>query len=94
MKAFEFRGTVYRSLHEFCKRNGVSWQKMRRLCRHYERARKDPAVAADWMLAEREGRTVSLEREPRTRQYRQDLERNRERQEAFRERVVQRILES
>ncbi len=92
MKAFEFRGTVYRSLHEFCKRNGVSWQKMRRLCRHYERARKDPAVAADWMLAEREGRTLSLEREPRTRQYRQDLERNRERQEAFRDRAFERIL--
>lgn len=94
MKPFEFRDTMYRSLHEFCKRNGVSWQKMRRLCRHYERARKNPAVAAQWMIDMREGRTVNLEKEPRTMQYRQDLERNRERQETFRERVVQRILES
>ena len=93
MHSFMYEGVEYRSLHEFCKEKHVSWQKMRRLCRHYERARKDPAVAADWMLAEREG-TVNLEKEPRTMQYRQDLERNRERQETFRERVVQRILES
>lgn len=93
MKPFEFRGAVYRSLHEFCKRNGVSWQKMRRLCRHYERARKDPAIAAQWMLDIKEGREVHLELEPRTRAYAEDLEKTRERQGAYRERTVQRILE-
>ena len=67
---------------------------MRRLCRHYERARKDPAVAAQWMIDAKEGRSVHLELEPRTREYAEDLEKTRERQGPYREWVVQRILES
>ena len=50
MKSFEVEGISYRSISEFCRKRKVSYWKMRRLCRTYIRAHKDPAVAAKWIL--------------------------------------------
>lgn len=88
MHSFVYEGVEYRSLHEFCKEKHVSWQKMRRLCRHYKRAKENPAVAADWVL----GKEKLSPGEPKTIFYLQDLERNRDRQEAFRDRAFERVL--
>ena len=50
MKSFEVNGKSYDSMSDFCKRTGIPYHKMRRLCRIYRRANKDPAVAAEWLL--------------------------------------------
>ena len=50
MKSFEVEGVSYRSISEFCRKRKVSYWKMVRLCRKYVRAKKDPAVAAKWIL--------------------------------------------
>lgn len=46
MKEFEYQGTFYKSIKDFCTRNHVSYSKMSRLCRHFNEFRKNPALAA------------------------------------------------
>jgi hypothetical protein len=63
MRSFEVEGRVYRSIPEFCKVHGISYQRMIRLCRKYRRAQKDPAVAARWLLGLEQ---LNYAQEPRT----------------------------
>lgn len=93
MKSFVFEGKEYPSLNKACLELRISYQKVRRLCRHYTRAQADPAVAVKW--------TLGLEKlsrfEPKTFKYQQDLECGRERQERFKANIqvkVMRILKS
>lgn len=68
MRGFTYDGKDYDSLAEACRELGISYQKVRRLCRHYVRAQEDPAVAIRWCL--------KLEKkswnEPKTRAYWRD----------------------
>ena len=82
MRSFVHDGIEYRSMREWCRKFGQSWEKLRRLCRHYQRAYKDPAVACDWLL----GRELLRPSEQRTFKYEQDKAHARARQEAWRER--------
>lgn len=86
MMVFTWGGREWRSLRECCAAAGVSYQKARRLCRHYQRASKDPALAVQWCL---DGRVPPSE--PRTFKWGQDAERGAERHERFMERVAEAI---
>lgn len=77
MKVIEYEGEVYRSFAEVSQKLHISNQKLRRLCRHYVRASKDPAVAIDWLL----GKEKLKANEPKTFKYEQDLERRYDRQQ-------------
>lgn len=50
MKSFDVNGKSYDSMSDFCKKTGIKYGKIRRLCRKYLRAQQDPAVAAKWLL--------------------------------------------
>lgn len=76
MRVIEYEGEVYRSYAEVSKALHVSNQKLRRLCRHYVRANKNPAVAIDWLL----GKEKLKANEPKTWKYQQDLDRQYDRQ--------------
>lgn len=84
MHSFTFDGTEYRSLSECCQALKISYQKVRRLCRHYKRAHEDPAVAVRWTLGT-EKRSPS---EEKTAVYRADLRKSSVRQERFRDALV------
>lgn len=49
MQRFKYNDITYRSLSEFSKLNNVSYSALKRLCRNYVRAQKDPKVACDWL---------------------------------------------
>ena len=83
MKSFEVNGKSYDSMSEFCKKFGFSYNKMRRLCRIYERAKKDPAIAARWLLNLDK---LNKNSEPKTFIYIQEKELNAARQVIFRAR--------
>lgn len=70
MKSFIFENKKYLSLKDFCRTHGLSYSRMRRLCRTYVKARKDPAVAARWMLRPEE---LDSSKEPKTRAHLRDL---------------------
>lgn len=84
MKELVFRGLGYRSLRVACEALDVSYQKARRLCRHYLRASKNPALALAWLTGD-ESKPAG---EPRTDRYYEDLERSYARQEKFKDRLV------
>lgn len=88
MKSFIVNGKEYRSMRVACRELKCSYQKVRRLCRHYVRAQKDPAVAIKWAL----GLEIRSANEQKTWKYQQDLERGSERQSAFRERVLDGVI--
>lgn len=90
MKAFDFDGKCYRSMRVFCKQHEVSYQKMRRLCRHYVRAHDDPSVAARWLLGLEQFRNS----EPKTFVYQQDLLRAEERNAKFRDKMSRQFVEN
>ena len=50
MKSFIVNGKEYRSMRVCCAELHISYQKVRRLCRHYVRASKDPSLAVRWCL--------------------------------------------
>lgn len=79
MRVIEFDGAEYRSLAEACKVLKVSNQKLRRLCRHYVRAAKNPAVALAWLT----GKEKLSPSEPKTFKYDQDIAKGRDRQYIF-----------
>lgn len=51
MRSFIYDGVEYRSIQVFCACKGISYQKMRRIVRHYKKANQDPTIAAKWLLA-------------------------------------------
>ena len=88
MKHFEVNGTIYDSMSDFCKKTGISYNKMRRLCRIYERAKRDPGIAARWLLnLEKLNRGA----EPKTFIYIQEKELSAARQVIFRARKKARL---
>lgn len=87
MHVLEFNGRVYRSIAAACHELKISYQKVRRLCRHYRRAAADPAVAIRWILGLEEMRAD----EAKTLKYSQDIERGRERQQDFQARMQERL---
>ncbi len=78
MRVIEYEGEVYRSFAEVCKVFHISNQKLRRLCRHYVRASRDPAIAIDWLL----GKQPLKANEPKTFKYEQDMERRYDRRQS------------
>lgn len=87
MKSFCYGGIEYRSLAECCKVVKISYQKVRRLCRHYVRANQDPALAVAWCTGE-----VVLEgSETKTEKYQIDLARGCGRKVKFRERNAEEL---
>jgi len=90
MRAFTYRETEYRSLAECCKSLKISYQKVRRFCRHYVRANRNPALAVSWCLGEAKLSPF----EPKSFKYEQDLERGQDRQERFLERKRQELMEN
>lgn len=89
MRAFVYKGEEYRSLAECCKKLKISYQKVRRLCRHYTRASRDPAFAVAWCTGEM--RLSALE--PKTFKYAQDLELGAIRRERWLEKNEKSLLE-
>ena len=87
MKSFCYGGIEYRSLAECCRAVKVSYQKVRRLCRHYVRAKQDPALAVSWCT----GEVVLTGAEIKTEKYKIDLERGCARQNRFRERNARKL---
>lgn len=87
MKTFVVNGKVYRSLHECCSDLNISYQKLRRLCRHYQRASLDPAVAVRWCTGEEK----LLATEPKTDIYRRDNKLATVRMGKFKDRVTVRV---
>ena len=87
MKSFCYKGVEYRSLAECCKTVEVSYQKVRRLCRHYVRAKQDPALAVSWCT----GEMVLAGTETKTEKYKIDLAKGRERKARFRERNAEEL---
>ena len=83
MKSFEVNGKSYDSMSDFCKKTGVSYHKMRRLCRKYLRAQKDPSVAARWLLGFEK---INRSKEPLTVSYIRDKELSQIRYIAFKTR--------
>ena len=79
MKSFNYHGKEYRSLQGCCAECGVSYQKVRRLCRHYKKAQADPSMAIKWCTGE-ERLSPS---EPRTFKYSHDLEIQRLRRDRY-----------
>ena len=87
MKSFYYKGVEYRSLAECCKAVKVSYQKVRRLCRHYVRASKNPALAVAWCT----GEVVLAGTETKTEKYKIDLARGCERKAKFRARNAEEL---
>lgn len=52
MKKIFYKGVEYTNLAECCKELGISYQKAKRLCRHYVRAEQDPAMSVAWCLGD------------------------------------------
>ena len=50
MRAIEYEGVIYESIKDCCAKLKISYQRVRRLIRHYKRAKDNPAVAIDWVL--------------------------------------------
>ena len=90
-RPFDYNGECYRSIKDFCERTGTDYWAMRRLCRKYIRASRDPAVAAAWLLGDEK---LSFATEPRTPAYMRDLELNKLRQlESYARRSYRRDIE-
>jgi hypothetical protein len=84
MRTFIYNGIEYRSLCECCNALNLSYQKVRRLCRHYRRAQKDPTLAIRWAL----GIEHLSHLEPKTIAYTQDQERANFRQMKFKDKML------
>ena len=87
MKSFCYMGVEYRSLAECCKAVRISYQKVRRLCRHYVRASQNPALAVSWCT----GEAVLAGSETKTEKYKIDLARGCERKAKFRKRTAEEL---
>lgn len=87
MQGVTYDGKEYDSLAAACRDLGISYQKLRRLRRHYVRAHKDPAVAIRWCL-KLENKSW---KKPRTGKYRSDLDHCIARQVKFKEKIIHQI---
>lgn len=90
MKSFVVNGKEYRSMRVCCAELHISYQKVRRLCRHYVRASKDPSLAVRWCL----GSEVLHSTEQKTWKYLQDLEKSYDRQEKLKDKMYQQFIDN
>lgn len=90
MRKFVYKNKEYRSLAEFSEINSVSYQILRRLVRHYRRAKLDPAVACAWVVGDKKLSPT----ESKTLAYYRDLQKGKDRQVRFRENIRNKILRS
>lgn len=71
MHTVTVNGKQYRSIREACHDLKISYQKVKRLCRHYQKAYVDPTVAVEWCLG---SRPLVPSAEQKTFKYEQDKE--------------------
>ncbi len=69
MYSFEFEGKKYRSIREACVKLGVSESLIKRLIRHYSRARYEPKQAFLWALKKEQ---LTPSKEGKTENYHKD----------------------
>ena len=50
MRSIKYEGVIYKSIKDCCAKLEISYQRVRRLIRHYQRAKDNPAIAIDWVL--------------------------------------------
>lgn len=84
MRGVSYKGVEYKSVRECCAVLGISYQKVRRLCRWFVRARDNPAVAVAWTL----GDECRQANEPHTDSYADDLCKSTLRVERMKDRLV------
>lgn len=89
MKTFIFQGVTY-NMMTFAKTYHVSYSKIRRLCRHFKRAQKDPVIACKWVLGLE---LLDSAKEAKTSSYKQDLEKSYERHERFLEKIEKELIQ-
>lgn len=76
MRSIEYEGVIYESIKDCCVKLEISYQLLRRLIRHYKRAKENPAVAIDWILGKQH---LISSHEPKTDMYYHDLDVTKER---------------
>lgn len=89
MRYVEIDGQIYRSVREACHNLNISYQKVKRLCRHFKRAEENPRIAIEWCLG-KEKFIPTLE--PKTHKYKDDKELTIRRQQPYRDRCYDMIL--
>lgn len=89
MRYVEIDGRTYRSVREACHNLDLSYQKVKRLCRHFKRAEENPRIAIEWCLGKRK---FIAELEPKTPKYKGDKELTIRRQQPYRDRCHDLIL--
>ena len=87
MKKINYRGKDYTNLAECCEALGISYQKAKRLCRHYVRAERDPAVAISWCL----GSEKRSKDEKKTDKFFVDSEKGKQRMIKFQKRIAEEL---
>jgi hypothetical protein len=88
MKSFIYCDTEYRSLRQACDSLRISYLRVKRLCRHYVRAHRDPTLAIEWIITD----TKIPKSEPKTAKYYHDQKLTNERVAKFRERIKTSII--
>ena len=91
MRLVEIDGHLYRSIREVCHIYGISYSKVKRLCRHFRRAAENPRVAIDWCLDKEK---FSPAHEPKTHKYSDDQKLATERQRVFIRRCQESLLKN
>lgn len=89
MKFVEIDGHLYRSIREACRKFDVSYQKVKRLCRHFRRAAENPRIAIYWCTGKEK---LNPAHEPKTHKYSDDQKLATERQRVFIRRCQERLL--
>ena len=84
-----YSDTEYRSLREACGALNISYLKVKRLCRHYVRAHRDPTLAIEWMLGDHIPKS-----EPKTSTYYHDQKLTNERKRNLRARAAAAVANS
>jgi hypothetical protein len=89
MRYVEIDGQIYRSVREACHNLNISYQKVKRLCRHFKRAEENPRIAIEWCLGKEK---FIPTREQKTHKYLDDQRSSTERQQEFKSRCHELIL--
>lgn len=89
MRSIEYEGVIYESIKDCCAKLEISYQRVRRLIRHYQRAKDNPAIAIDWVLG-KQSFISSYER--KTDMYFHDLELTKERMIEYKAQKAEKYL--
>ena len=91
MRFVEIDGHLYRSIREACRKFDVSYQKVKRLCRHFRRAAENPRIAIDWCTGKE---NFNPAHEPKTHKYSDDQKLATERQRVVLRRCQESLLKN